>query len=54
MRTEWTALSDAKEVFEGLDRKTGELKWTGILSIFSWLGLRTPGRGRARPWRRLE
>jgi len=28
MRTEWQAVSDAKEVFEGHDRKTGELKWT--------------------------
>jgi catalase-peroxidase len=29
MGTEWTAVSDAKDVFEGRDRKTGELKWTG-------------------------
>jgi catalase-peroxidase len=29
MGTEWKALSDAKDVFEGRDRKTGELKWTG-------------------------
>jgi catalase-peroxidase len=28
MRTEWQALSDAKEVFEGHDRETDELKWT--------------------------
>jgi catalase-peroxidase len=28
MRTEWKAVSDAKDVFEGRDRKTGELKWT--------------------------
>jgi catalase-peroxidase len=27
MRTEWQAVSDAKETFEGHDRKTGELKW---------------------------
>jgi catalase-peroxidase len=27
--TKWTAISDADEVFEGRDRKTGELKWTG-------------------------
>jgi len=26
---EWKAVSDAKEVFEGRDRKTGEIKWTG-------------------------
>ncbi|NEP19464.1 MAG: catalase/peroxidase HPI [Leptolyngbya sp. SIO4C1] len=25
----WKALSDAEDVFEGRDRKTGELKWTG-------------------------
>ena len=29
MGTEWKAVSDAKEVFEGRYRKTGELKWTG-------------------------
>jgi catalase-peroxidase len=29
METEWKALSDAKDVFEGRDRKTGEAKWTG-------------------------
>lgn len=29
MRTEWKAVSDAKDVFEGRDRKTGELKWSG-------------------------
>jgi catalase-peroxidase len=29
MGTEWTPVSDAQEVFEGRDRKTGELKWTG-------------------------
>jgi catalase-peroxidase len=28
MRTEWQAVSEAKEAFEGHDRKTGELKWT--------------------------
>jgi catalase-peroxidase len=28
MRTEWKAVSDAKDVFEGRDRKTGESKWT--------------------------
>jgi hypothetical protein len=28
MHTEWQAVSDAKETFEGHDRKTGELKWT--------------------------
>lgn len=28
MSTEWKAVSDAKEMFEGHDRKTGEVKWT--------------------------
>ena len=28
MDTEWKAMSDAKDVFEGRDRKTGEVKWT--------------------------
>ena len=28
MGTEWKAISDAKDVFEGRDRKTNELKWT--------------------------
>jgi catalase-peroxidase len=29
MRTEWKAASKDAEVFEGRDRKTGEVKWTG-------------------------
>ena len=29
MGTEWKAASDAKDVFEGRDRTTGGLKWTG-------------------------
>ena len=29
MRTEWKAVSKDADVFEGRDRKTGELKWTG-------------------------
>ncbi|GAB4050895.1 catalase/peroxidase HPI [Spirosoma litoris] len=29
MSTAWKAVADHKEVFEGRDRKTGELKWTG-------------------------
>jgi catalase-peroxidase len=29
MGTDWKAISDAKDVFEGRDRKTGEVKWTG-------------------------
>jgi catalase-peroxidase len=29
MGTEWKPVSEAKDVFEGRNRKTGELKWTG-------------------------
>jgi catalase-peroxidase len=29
MSTEWKAVSDAKDIFEGRDRRTGEVKWTG-------------------------
>ena len=29
MRTAWTSVGGAGEQFEGRDRKTGELKWTG-------------------------
>ncbi len=29
MGTEWKAVSDSKDVFEGRDRKTGQVKWTG-------------------------
>ncbi|QEL22731.1 catalase/peroxidase HPI [Bosea sp. F3-2] len=29
MGTQWKAVSEAKDVFEGSDRKSGELKWTG-------------------------
>jgi catalase-peroxidase len=29
MSTEWKPVSDAKDVFEGRDRKTGNVKWTG-------------------------
>jgi catalase-peroxidase len=29
MGTEWKAVSDAKDVFEGRDRKTGAVRWTG-------------------------
>ena len=28
MSTEWKSVSEAKETFEGRDRKSGELKWT--------------------------
>jgi catalase-peroxidase len=29
MGTEWKATSDTQDVFEGRDRKTGQIKWTG-------------------------
>jgi len=29
MGTEWKPVSDAGDVFEGRDRKTGQVKWTG-------------------------
>ena len=29
MGTLWESTSESKELFEGHDRKTGELKWTG-------------------------
>jgi catalase-peroxidase len=29
MATEWKAVSEEKDLFEGRDRKSGELKWTG-------------------------
>ncbi|HKB83683.1 MAG TPA: catalase/peroxidase HPI, partial [Burkholderiales bacterium] len=29
MGTQWKAVSDARDVFEGRDRKTGAVKWTG-------------------------
>jgi catalase-peroxidase len=29
MNTTWKATSDAQDLFEGRDRNTGELKWTG-------------------------
>ncbi len=29
MGTEWKAVSDARDIFEGRDHKTGEVRWTG-------------------------
>jgi len=29
MGTEWRAVSESKDIFDGTDRKTGEVKWTG-------------------------
>ena len=38
MRTEWKATSKDEDIFEGRDRKSGELKWTGtrVDLIFGW------------------
>jgi catalase-peroxidase len=30
MGTEWKAVSDARDMFEGRDRRTGEVRWTGM------------------------
>ncbi len=32
MRTKWARSSGNRDVLEGRDRKTGELKWTGTVS----------------------
>ena len=40
MGTEWKPVSDDADVFEGHDRKTGKVKWTGTASISS--SVRTP------------
>jgi catalase-peroxidase len=29
LRTKWSAINDAQDVFEGKDRTTGQVKWTG-------------------------
>ena len=29
MGTEWKPVSDAKDIFEGRDRRTGDVRWTG-------------------------
>ena len=31
MNTEWKLSSDSEDVFEGRDRASGELKWTGTV-----------------------
>jgi catalase-peroxidase len=38
MGTEWKAVSDARDVFEGCDRRTGQVKWTGtrVDLVFGW------------------
>jgi catalase-peroxidase len=38
MGTEWKAVSDARDVFEGCDRRTGQVRWTGtrVDLVFGW------------------
>ena len=43
MGTEWKAVSDAKDMFEGRDRKTGEVKSTG--TRVDLIFVRTPSSG---------
>ncbi len=44
MRTEWKPLSEARDVFEGRDGKTGAKKWTG--TRVDWCSVRIPSSGR--------
>ncbi len=56
MGTEWKPVSKDADVFEGRDRKTGELKWTGTrvdLSLRFELPTPRPG-GSLRKLRRAE
>jgi catalase-peroxidase len=48
MGTEWKATSEDEDVFEGRDRATGELKWTGT-RVDLVFGFELPGSG---PWRK--
>ena len=49
MGTEWKAVSDAKDLFEGHDRRTGEARWTGDTSrSHLWFELHSSG-----PWPRF-
>jgi catalase-peroxidase len=47
MGTEWKPSATEADVFEGRDRKTGAVKWTGTRSI--WSSARTPS---CAPWPR--
>ena len=46
MNTKWQKSATSEGVFEGRDRATGEIKWTGTVSISS--SVRTPSSGRSR------
>jgi catalase-peroxidase len=46
MNTEWQPSSTSEGVYEGRDRKTGEIKWTGTRVDLS--SVRTPSSGRSR------
>ena len=44
MATEWKATSESEDVFEGRDRATGELRWTGTrVDLIFGSRLRAPG-----------
>ncbi len=47
MGTQWKAVTDTKDVFEGRDRMTGKLKWTATRSIWSLVPTHSFG-----PWRK--
>jgi len=47
MSISWTKSSTAEGIYEGRDRATGKVKWTGPLLI--WRSGRTPS---CAPWRR--
>ena len=52
MGTEWKAVSKAGDVFEGRDRKSGELKWTGTRDR-SHLRFKFPASGSRRSLRKF-
>ena len=53
MGTEWKATSESEDVFEGRDRETGELRWTGTrVDLIFGSRLRAPGPRRGLRLRR--
>ena len=52
MGTAWKAASEASDVFEGRDRKTGELKWTGTRVDLVFGSQLAAARARRSLWRR--
>ena len=45
MGTDWKTAEDAEGVYEGRDRATGALQWTGTAS--TWCSARTPSCARS-------